>query len=683
MHSGHAPGRVNDVPAPHDNTEVRSCCGTVPDRSIHTSQDDRGTLASSSFSGAAFDHVCSRGGVESSGTCGWSAGERSGTYGWSAGEHAPAPTGGPRASGEGDALFTAPAFPCKDGAQVIWIADTGSANHLCSHDTLPGDVFDGMRPCLDVRLATASGIIEPEGQLEVYLTDLGVDARFLVLKDCPPVLSIGRLVEQHGFQFHWRSGRAWFVSPSGTRHASEIKNFVPHILASPSSLTTSALGSASPGSSLKLAVPGIAIASEAHQVDEDRDAGRGGQPPDAAEDAQPEEIEVEEPAATREAKLRLEAKSAAHLLTHLPMNSYCDICQSGKLRQKPARRRRNGAELQGRPDEWGHALLADHVSTGDLGLSIDDDKYGLVLLDVGSDVCDVLASNAKNATSVHAAIKEFGGAVTWVYFFSDGAKELKKAATVLGATVHLSSTPYRPESNGVIERRVGVISDGVRCLLGQSGLPHGWWTYAARAFCHGLNVRRNSNGMSPWHRHCGQPWPDKANFAFGQQVHFRKPLPYKKDEKFAPRRSLGVFVGWFLLPGGVYKGDMLIVDMDELATAPPGSKPRVYRVKDVRVPEIGTAFPLRVAHLEARQQMLADKVDFIDDPEGPEEIVEEQEDDMEDDEAEASGDGSQALVRIPRGSRVSTPRVGPRPVPKVPPLNDAIEIEQNPLLTIG
>ena len=87
-----------------------------------------------------------------------------------------------------------PAFPCKDGAQVIWIADTGSANHLCSYDTLPGDVFEGMRPCPDVRLATANGIIEPEGQLEVYLTDLGVDARFLVLKDCPPVLSIGRLV---------------------------------------------------------------------------------------------------------------------------------------------------------------------------------------------------------------------------------------------------------------------------------------------------------------------------------------------------------------------------------------------------------------------------------------------------------------------------------------------------------
>ena len=67
-------------------------------------------------------------------------------------------------------------------------------------------------------------------------------------------------------------------------------------------------------------------------------------------------------------------------------------------------------------------------------------------------------------------------------------------------------------------------------------------------------------------------------------------VSYKRDEKFAPRGSQRVFVGCFLLPDGVYKDHMLIVDLDELATASAGSKPRVYRIKKVRVPEIGTAF---------------------------------------------------------------------------------------------
>ena len=95
-----------------------------------------------------------------------------------------------------------------------------------------------MRPCLDVRLPTANGIIEPEGQLEFYLTVLEVAARFLVLKDCPPVLSIGRLAQQHGFQFHWKAGKAWYVASDGRRHECRVKNFVPHPHASPCSLTT-------------------------------------------------------------------------------------------------------------------------------------------------------------------------------------------------------------------------------------------------------------------------------------------------------------------------------------------------------------------------------------------------------------------------------------------------------------
>ena len=39
-------------------------------------------------------------------------------------------------------------------------------------------------------LVTAKCIIEPDGQLEVYLNDVGVGPRFLVLDDCQSVLGI-------------------------------------------------------------------------------------------------------------------------------------------------------------------------------------------------------------------------------------------------------------------------------------------------------------------------------------------------------------------------------------------------------------------------------------------------------------------------------------------------------------
>ena len=241
------------------HTEVRSCCGAEPDRSIHKSED----------------YLCEEG-VRPGRTTSRAVG------GWSL------------ASDAEEELFTAPAFPCDEGAQIIWIADNGSAYHLCSYDTLSGNVFDGMRPCPAVRLATANGIIEPEGQLEVYLTGLEVNARFLALKDYPPVLIIGRLVEQHGFQFHWKAGKAWFVAPDGRRQECRVKNFVPHFHASTSSRTTSAVASASPAPLQSLVVPGLAIANEAHPIARDEDAGQQGQPPDAAEDVQAEECEEED-----------------------------------------------------------------------------------------------------------------------------------------------------------------------------------------------------------------------------------------------------------------------------------------------------------------------------------------------------------------------------------------------------
>ena len=54
-----------------------------------------------------------------------------------------------------------------------------------------------------------------------------------------------------------------------------------------------------------------------------------------------EQIEDEElpEGASREARLRMEALSVRHQLTHLPKNPFCPACQIGKL-SKPHRRRR-------------------------------------------------------------------------------------------------------------------------------------------------------------------------------------------------------------------------------------------------------------------------------------------------------------------------------------------------------
>jgi len=88
--------------------------------------------------------------------------------------------------------------------KVLWIADTGSGNHLSSPSQLESSTMSAMKACSDdMRLATANGQVSPEGELDVHLPELGLDARLLVLKSCPRVLSVGQLVEDHGLEFHW------------------------------------------------------------------------------------------------------------------------------------------------------------------------------------------------------------------------------------------------------------------------------------------------------------------------------------------------------------------------------------------------------------------------------------------------------------------------------------------------
>ena len=176
------------------------------------------------------------------------------------------------------------------------------------------------------------------------------------------------------------------------------------------------------------------------------------------------------------------------------------------MRQRPARRRI--PVLPRDPMEWGDTLLADHLTVGgknaDLALGVGQERYGLLLKDLGTAVKDLFASKKKTKASCVMAIRELGSNTRWQTFASDNAPELMSAARDEYMT-HATSTPWRPESNGLIEREIGIISDGTRAMLAQSGLGHPWWTYASRAFCHHTNVSICSgiDGKTPWVRKHG------------------------------------------------------------------------------------------------------------------------------------------------------------------------------------
>ena len=68
------------------------------------------------------------------------------------------------------------------------------------------------------------------------------------------------------------------------------------------------------------------------------------------------------------------------------------------------------------------------------------------------------------------------------HIYLDSAPELIKAMEELQWT-HDTSTPHRPETNGVAERAVRRVKEGTSSTLLQSGLPEEWWQEAMDCYC--------------------------------------------------------------------------------------------------------------------------------------------------------------------------------------------------------
>ena len=159
------------------------------------------------------------------------------------------------------------------------------------------------------------------------------------------------------------------------------------------------------------------------------------------------------------------------------------------------------------------------------------------------------------------------------------------------AVPHPTATPYRPQSNGEIERDIGITAQGTRVLLNQSGLQHIFWPYAARFHCLARNISKQTGEIATaWFRKCGAEfharwWP------FGGKVNFKMPKPLRKALKFDKDGEAGIFMGYFLQPGGVWNGDFLVVRASDFLT---DKKIHVHRIKEVVFPEV-VEFPMREA----------------------------------------------------------------------------------------
>ena len=218
-------------------------------------------------------------------------------------------------------------------------------------------------------MATANGPATATDVVDVEVPGLDAHARVLLLKGCPAVLSLGRLVEEHKCIFVWNDDGAVLIDHAGHRHECVVRNYVPFL-----------------GQDYAFPAP---------------DTGTDDAAPEASADDFLVEIMPEGHDERDE-----EHPGMIHDLTHLRKRHDCDACQA-KIKMSPARRK--NPLLRERPTGWAHTLLADHLSSSDLKIEKQDFKMCLVLLCAGTSLGDVIPVKSKSALHSVMALREFYG----------------------------------------------------------------------------------------------------------------------------------------------------------------------------------------------------------------------------------------------------------------------------------
>ena len=151
--------------------------------------------------------------------------------------------------------------------------------------------------------------------------------------------------------------------------------------------------------------------------------------------------------------------------------------------------------------------------------------------------------------------------------YTDNSMEFGKACEDLSWN-HCTSTPHRSETHGIAGRAVRRVKEGTSTVLSQSGLNESWWADSMECYTYLRNVTDLlSDGKTPHERRFGQPFQGPI-IPLGSLVEYH-PVTAKDQSRihqFGKKVLLGLFLGYALYAGKIWKGDVLIADFEELET---------------------------------------------------------------------------------------------------------------------
>ena len=278
----------------------------------------------------------------------------------------------------------------------------------------------------------------------------------------------------------------------------------------------------------------------------------------------------------KESKLRTEALSIGHLMTHFPKNPYCMYCQRAKLtahyhRSQADRPKEDWEE----PEHYGHRLRVDRIecdrdalakgSRGETGALIMFDEFSDAVLVKPETVADT-ASHQTHLQSFAGPKCEKGGSL--VIAKSDAAKAITTAVKNLGWEPD-PSIPNDDKHNAKLERLIRTMKENMRASHLRAGFYHRFWPssfeYASIARTITNMSTRDPNKTS-YEMATGKTF-EGPQIPLGALVYYR---PKKGSLAMAQERALpGLFAGWRVHAGYNYRNSVFVLDYERIRKMDP------------------------------------------------------------------------------------------------------------------
>ena len=128
-----------------------------------------------------------------------------------------------------------------------FVVDSVASMHMVSKRDLNSAELATMRISKNPTVMTATGEVQTRDEATVYVKELDLFGTVVLIEETTAVLSLGKLCEEHGYTYHWKSGQNPHLIKNGKRIDCNMSNCVPFVIpgisASPSSTTPSSSSS--------------------------------------------------------------------------------------------------------------------------------------------------------------------------------------------------------------------------------------------------------------------------------------------------------------------------------------------------------------------------------------------------------------------------------------------------------